>query len=234
MGAWVAPAKALLLLGMGLYLALLIASGNLTNYINLRFAWLAYIGAAIFLILGLVSAYSLLRPPAAPLHTHYPIGWDVLLIIAFPLLLALFLPSRALGVEAINGGVSLRPVGAPAAFSRSPLDRNVLDWLREFDRAAPVTFNGAPADVSGFVYREPSFAPEEFMLSRFTMSCCVADAFPIGMPARADAAAEYATGAWLRVRGELRASAFDGELLPVLLAHTLEAIDEPAQPYLYP
>ncbi len=231
----IAAAKSLLLLGMGAYLALLILTGNLTNYINLRFAWLAYVGAALFGVLGCVSVWSMLRP-AEDEHAHYEIGWDILAIVALPLVLAMIVPSRALGVEAINGGVSLSPVGvsATSGFSRSPLDRNVLDWLREFDRAAPSSFDDMPADVIGFVYREPAFAADEFMLSRFTMSCCVADAFPIGMPVSAVDAPEFETGAWARVQGALQATLFGDELLPVLLADVIEPVDEPRQPYLYP
>ena len=230
--AW---AKSLILLGMGMYLTLLILTGNLTNYINLRFAWLVYVGAAVFLLLALVNLLGALQPKAQK-HEHYQIGWDILLIVAFPLLLALLVPSRSLGIEAINGGVSLSPVGvsSASAFSRDPIDRNVLDWLREFDRAAPATFNGLPADVVGFVYREPAFGADDFMVARFTMSCCVADAFPIGMPVRSDDATAFAAGDWIRVTGSLKAAEFDADFLPVLLAESIEAVDEPEQPYLYP
>ena len=228
-------AKLLILLGMGVYLAQLIISGNLSYYINQRFAWLAYVGAGIFFTLGFVTLWQQVKPsPHA--HQHYRIGWDILLIAAFPLLLAVLIPSRSLGIEAINSGISLRPVGvgSAATFARSPLDRNILDWLREFNRASPGEFNGQPVDVVGFVYREPIHAQDEFMISRFTMSCCVADAFPIGMPARFEAADEIKPGSWQRVQGELKAANFAGELLPVIQVAALEAVDEPQQPYLYP
>ncbi len=232
--AW---AKTAILLGMGLYFGWLIISGNLNYYINQRFAWLVIVGTVIFVLLALVNLYSSLRRADDCQHQHFDIGWDILFIVAFPLLLALIVPSRSLGIEAINGGISLNPVGiaSQASFQRSPLDRNILDWLREFERAsAPAVFNGTAADVIGFVYREPTFAEDSFMLSRFTMSCCVADAFPIGMPVSAPGSADYMAGAWLRVRGELAAADFAGDYLPVLFADSLEPIAEPQQPYLYP
>ncbi len=235
---WTAWIKSLLLLGMGIYLALLILTGNLDNYINQRFAWLAYLGAAIFFLLGLVNLYSSLKPEDDDHHHHhYQITWDMLLVAAFPLLLAILIPSRSLGIEAINGGISLSPVGvaSASAFTRSPLDRNILDWLREFDRAnSPASFNDLPVDVTGFVYREPTFAEDSFMISRFTMSCCVADAFPIGMPVRFDAASDFTAGTWVRVSGELQAADFGDDFLPIVFASSIEAIDEPEQPYLYP
>ncbi|MCY4020373.1 MAG: TIGR03943 family protein [Chloroflexi bacterium] len=228
-------AKSLILFGMGIYLAVLIFTGNLANYINLRFAWLAYVGTALFFLLALANLYACLSPRRA--HSHHHIGWDSLLIVAFPLLLALLIPSRSLGVEAVSGGIGLSPVGVEgvASLNRNPLDRNILDWLRAFNRAStPAAFNGQPVDVSGFVYREPRMGADEFMVSRFTMSCCVADAYPIGMPVRSGAASDFAPGAWVRVRGEVLADLFGGEFAPIVLADAVDSIEEPAQPYLYP
>lgn len=228
-------AKSLILFGLGIYFVVLIVTGNLTNYINLRFAGLAYIGAALFFLLGLVNFYACLNRRGG--HSHHHISWDNLIVVAFPLLLALLIPSRSLGVEAVSGGIGLSPVGveSASALTRSPLDRNILDWLRAFNRASTgAVLNGQPVDVSGFVYREPSMGADEFMVSRFTMSCCVADAYPIGMPVRSSAAGEFATGAWVRVRGEVLADLFQGETAPIILAGSIALIEEPAQPYLYP
>ena len=235
----IAWAKSLILFGMGIYLALLILTGNLDNYINQRFAWLVVVGALLFFILGLTTLRRSLNPERSDHdhdhhHHHYHITWDIILVVAFPLLLAVLIPSRALGIEAVNGGVSLSPVGI-AGVARSPLDRNILDWLREFDHAStPAQFNGSPVDVTGFVYREPIHPDDGFMLARFTMSCCVADAFPIGMPVMAADGEEYAAGEWLRVGGQLKASTFGAEILPVVFADSIERVDEPRQPYLYP
>lgn len=230
--AWI---KSLILFGMGIYLTLLLATGNLSNYINQRFAWLVVVGALLFFVLALINLVSSIKPAErAHKHHHYHITWDMLLVVAFPLLLAIAIPSRSLGIEAVNGGVSLSPVGI-ASVSRNPLDRNILDWLREFDRApTPAQFNGSPVDVVGFVYREPLHPEDGFMIARFTMSCCVADAFPIGMPVMAAGGEEYTAGDWLRVRGQLKATAFGADFLPVVFADAIEPVDEPRQPYLYP
>ena len=53
--------KALLLIGLGVYFVYNIASGNLTNYVNARFAWLSYVAAALFLLIGAFSVWHLLR-----------------------------------------------------------------------------------------------------------------------------------------------------------------------------
>jgi len=241
---WRNWSKTAILLGMGIYLTILILTGNLTNYINLRFAWLAYVGAGIFYLLGLVNLYGMLYPQPDEMDDYlsqsagnYNITWGIIAIVAFPLMLAVLVPSRPLGVEAVNGGISLNPVGvqSASAFSRDPLDRNILDWLREFSRTdTPAEFNGQEVRVTGFVYREPTFLDDDFMVSRFTMSCCVADAFAIGLPVTFANSEQFTDGTWVEVQGKLRANDFGENFVPVVYATSVETIKEPTQPYLYP
>ena len=161
--------KAAILLGMGIYFVALISTGKLSNYINLRFAWLAYVGASGFLLLGAWSVRGLLQSHHHEHHDHehhdhqhVPLSWGALSIVSIPLLIAVFVPSQPLGVEAVSGGISLQPisgVSAEASFSVPPENRNVLDWLRAFNQAQnPAELDGLPVNVSGFVYREPGHA----------------------------------------------------------------------------
>lgn len=233
--AW---AKTAILLGMGLYFAYTIASGNLPNYINVAFAWLSYVAAGLFLALGALSARRLLRPARHDhAHDHGGLSWGALAIVAVPLLLGILIPSNALPPEAAQGSMNTASISAAraSAFVKPPLERNVLDWLREFNRAtSPAAFNGQEADVIGFVYREPGFAPDQFMAARFTISCCVADASAIGLPVSAENAASIPDGEWVRVRGAFEVGDFRGQQLPVLHAESLVVVDQPEQPYLYP
>jgi hypothetical protein len=113
---WQDAVKTLILLAMAIYFAALIFTGNLSNYINLRFAWLAYIGAGGFLLLGLWSVRGLLQPHshadhhAHHDHQHLPLSWTALGIVSIPLLIAIFIPSQPLGLEAVSGGISLQPI----------------------------------------------------------------------------------------------------------------------------
>jgi len=153
-----------------------------------------------------------------------------------PLIFALLVPSRPLGVEAVQG-ISFNPVGVASAVgaTRSPLDRNILDWLREFNRVeAAAAFNGQQARVLGFIYREPSMRDDQFMVSRFTISCCVADAFAIGLPVQSLDAASFETGVWVTVEGTFEAGTFDGRSIPILHSTSITLSEIPRSPYLYP
>ncbi|MGQ9907394.1 MAG: TIGR03943 family putative permease subunit [Candidatus Flexifilum sp.] len=250
--------KSALLIGLGAYFTWLIATDKLPNYINYRFAWLSYVAAALFAIMGLVSgwhvyAHHLRRGRADPDHEHdhpdhehdhadhqhAPISWGVLAIIALPLALGTLIPSRPLGAEAV-GSISTLAAGSVqstslAAFQVAPEQRNVLDWLRAFNSAADYNeLNGLPVDVVGFVYLEPTFEAGTFMVARFTVSCCVADAAAIGLPVAYADSASLPQGEWVRVRGTMGVGQFRGETLPLVQATSIEVVPQPDHPYLYP
>ncbi|MCC6803503.1 MAG: TIGR03943 family protein [Anaerolineae bacterium] len=240
--------KALLMIGLGVYFVHNIASGSITNYVNERFAWLSYVAAALFLLIGGFSAWHLARKRGRehghehdahdhPDHVHEPISWRVLAILAVPLVLGTLIPSKPLGAEAISGGVSLSSaatVGAAQAFNVPPEQRNVLDWLRAFNNADYPSFDGQTANVIGFVYSEPSFAPDEFMVARFAISCCVADATAIGLPVHWANATDLQQGQWIEVKGAFKVSDFGGDPMPVIQAERIDQVAQPEHPYLYP
>jgi putative membrane protein len=229
--------KTLVLLGMAVYLGVLLATGSLANYINLRFAWLIWIALLIFSTLGLWNIYRLLQIRKERYSFHQPLSWTTLLIVALPLIFALAVPSQPLSADAIQGSISLQAIGgvsATARFDLAPEERNVLDWLRIFDRTAtPAQLDGLPVDVIAFVYREPDMQADQFLAARFTLSCCVADALAIGIPVQYAQAAALVDGTWVRIRGTLRAGTFQGYQMPVIHPESIEPVEPPATPYLY-
>ncbi|MCC6615485.1 MAG: TIGR03943 family protein [Anaerolineae bacterium] len=242
--AWI---KAALLVGLGVYFIWIIVTGNVTNYINTRFAWLSYVAAAIFLVLG---AWGLINAARAARHEHehhdhehehdhdHSMSWGILAVIAIPLVVGTLIPSRPLGAEAISGDIAMTNSAAAAnvtTFTINPLDRNVLDWLRVFSSTSDYqTLNGEPASLIGFVYREASFAEDQFMIARYSISCCVADASALGIPVMWADTAALDQGQWVHVQGSFQVADFRGDELPVLQAETIELVDQPEHPYLYP
>ena len=236
--AWM---KVAILVGLGLYFGAIIVSGDLANYINARFAWLSYVAAALFLLLGAASAYSLLRqsPHHADHehHDHQHLSWPVLGIVAIPLVLGTLIPSQPLGAEAVDGNISLSAVSTAnaTAFTVDPLDRNILDWLRLFNSSADLSaFNGQESEVIGFVYREPTFPEGQFMVARFTISCCVADSSAIGLVVNWPQSESIPDGEWVRVQGTFEAAEFREDTVPIVQATAVEVVEQPEHPYLYP
>ncbi|MGB7337418.1 MAG: TIGR03943 family protein [Phototrophicaceae bacterium] len=232
-------AKALILLGLGLYFVALIINGNLSNYINVRFAWLSYLAAVLFLGLGAWYLMRLLKGQGQGGHgvAHLPISWTSIFVVALPLIFATIFPSQPLGADAISGGISLQAIGGVSTTARlniPPIERNVLDWLREFDTVAnPAELDGLPVDIVAFVYREPAMPDNQFMAARFTLSCCVADALAVGMPVELDVASTWDDGAWVRIEGRLSVREFRGAQVPVIIPDAITPTEVPDNPYLY-
>jgi putative membrane protein len=169
-------------------------------------------------------------------------SWLMLGILALPLVLGVLVPAKPLGASAVgSSGVStsfsgLQSGGTSTQFSVAPQDRNVLDWVRAFNITTNVDeFNGQQGDVIGFVYRDIRFKDSaQFMLSRFTVSCCVADASAIGVIVQAKDAAMIKQDSWVHVKGKFQVQIFDGQRTPILVADSVEVTGQPAHPYLYP
>lgn len=230
--------QAVVLLGLAAYFAFNLLTNNVTNYINTRFVWLSYVAVVIFGVLGIASLMAvrsgrmLDRGP-----DHQRVTLPVILVMAVPLVLGTLIPSKPLGAEAIDSSVSFNAFAGlnVEVVDKDPLERNVLDWARIFttDTAAG-TFNGQEANVIGFVYTEPTHPDNTFVVARFTVSCCVADASPIGLPIYWPEADTLPSGQWVEVSGAFEARDFRGQLTPTLIAERITLIEQPDHPYLYP
>jgi uncharacterized repeat protein (TIGR03943 family) len=169
------------------------------------------------------------------------ISQTAVVILALPLMLATFVPARALSTSSLSTrGISLSaPVSVQQQSASSvqvvPDDRTVLDWIRVFDEHADVSaYLGNPASVIGFVYHDPRLKAGQFMVGRFAITCCVADAFAIGMVVDWPDAAALRDNAWVNVQGTLDVQTVDGLKVPVIHAQSVEPVQAPEQPYLYP
>ncbi len=255
--------KALLLIMLGLFLYSRIANGTLFYYINERFMGFTVIAVFGLLIVGLSYRYSTGQTnndPAAEAaqdhtqdhgddhggHSH-ALSWSGALIVVLPIALGILTPPQPLGVAALanreldlgmsNAGQSLTNANAIVRQrEKASLDKNILDWWRDF-RTLPnanQALVGQEVKVTGFVYRDDRYGDEIFMLIRFTVSCCVADASVVGMLVQWPDDQRLADDTWVEVTGTFVASELDNWTLPIVTAQQITQIDVPNQPYLYP
>ena len=225
--------------GLALYFTLdLLLGGGLRNYINVELQWLLILAAALFALLALAALWDcgrIRRGQAGHIHGG---GKGVsLALLTLPLILALANPATPLGADAARGNLntSLQASANYQTLQRDPLSYNLLDWLRAFSAEVDLAqFDGQEAQLLGFVYREPNYPEDIFLLARITLSCCVADASGIGLPVHYADAASLKADQWVEVRGRFLLGEFNDEGLPILQAEEITLTEAPAQPYLYP
>src|SRR5690606_36686188 len=116
-------------------------------------------------------------------------------ILSLPLVLGFLEPAHPFDSTATDTRgqttQSLVGVGGQVAVQLDqPSDqRNVLDWVRAFNYATdPVIYEGEQADVVGFLYQDARLPEGQFLVGCFAVSCCVADAFAVGMIVQSDEA----------------------------------------------
>jgi len=245
--------KALILILLAIFLAEKLVSGTLYYYIGPRFSWLAVVGVVILILLA--SSFNLLRHGPDGQHNshdHYHdhehnhshgdrrVSVVPLFIATIPLALGVIVPARPLGASAVDTRGVSTGFTSPADTSASiltiaPAERNVLDWVRAMSaNPEPTALDGQSADVVGFVYRDARFDDDQFMVGRFTMTCCVADALAIGVVVHSTEASVLEADSWVRVTGTFQAGTLGGSPMPVLEAAEISLVMQPEQPYLFP
>ncbi len=96
------------------------------------------------------------------------------------------------------------------------------------------SFVGKTVEISGFVYREPNMTQNQFVVGRFAMDCCSADALPYGVLIEDTNAINYVNDSWIKVRGQIDTTIYDGNKIMVFKPESIQSIEAPDSPYIYP
>lgn len=111
-------------------------------------------------------------------------------------------------------------------------DKVFLDGLTTMELYAK-EFAGKELETMGFVYRQPDFTKQQFVVARFSVTCCTADSSVYGVLVEKDDANKWAKDSWVKVRGKLELRQVDGYDMLVLKASQVEAVSAPKDPYVY-
>jgi putative membrane protein len=257
---WERIIKSLILLCFGSLLFYLVISGQLRMYINPRFAVLTELAAAA---LFAMSAVQLFYSRSCHSHDHNAPRMWVYAIFIIPLALAVLLPGAVLDASvassrglSFNDGNLTSPSPGPGAMAQavdneinpggqandSGIGRSGLiqvtpdNFVRVVDTIdqAPEDYAGREIDILGFVMRNRDFAPQEFGLIRFIITCCTADATPAGFILESNGAGDYQNGTWISVRGVIGVDDYDQQVVPVIEVTSIERTAQPSDPYVYP
>jgi uncharacterized repeat protein (TIGR03943 family) len=118
-----------------------------------------------------------------------------------------------------------------------PEQRSLVEWVRLLNfNPEPDTYRGQKVKVQGFVIHPPNIAEEYMWIGRFIITCCAADAYPIGLPVKlliGQSRAAFAPDSWLEIEGETIVEELQGKRKLIIQASSLKPIPEPKNPYDY-
>jgi uncharacterized repeat protein (TIGR03943 family) len=207
----------------------LLLSGRTSLYLSPRTAWVVPTGA-ILLTIGLVGRLLTARTPR-PEPIRPRAAWS-LGFVALPVVLVLVLPPTALGSYAASRrslasgvvtGVPNVDVG-----DRVTLAAVAAGIWSDDARRALADRAGSRVTFEGIVTRRQGQPADEFVLTRFIVSCCVADALSVQVRVVGAPPGRFAEDQWVRVTGTFYPVGRE----VVVDASLITRIERPENPYL--
>ncbi|MDX2244627.1 MAG: TIGR03943 family protein [Leptolyngbyaceae cyanobacterium bins.302] len=175
-----------------------------------------------------------------PHMTLLPTGWSSTLLLATAILGLLITPRAFASQTAIQRGVKDGPTLTrvkPQAFraSSNSEDKSIIDWVRTLTvYPEPDAYTGQKAKVQGFVIHPNDMPSQYFLISRFILTCCAADAYPVSLAVKLpESRDKYKPDTWLEVEGKMITETLAGKRLLVIQAAAIKPIEEPKNPYDY-
>jgi uncharacterized repeat protein (TIGR03943 family) len=90
--------------------------------------------------------------------------------------------------------------------------------------------------VMGILFRDPEITDQlgdhHFVLYRFVINCCVADAMPVAILVNGIVPDEWPDDTWVTVHGRVNTGVWDGSPYILIAAETMDRAERPKRPYL--
>jgi len=223
-------------------------TGKLYLLIHPNYMGLTVAAGVAMLAIALWRAIMLLRrrlPTAIslPSESHlslFPPGWSSVLLLSTAIVGLLISPRAFASQTAFQRGVTDNMTLTrikPQAFqgSSNSEDKSIVDWVRTLSvYPEPDAYMGQKVKVQGFVIHSPKLPQQYLLISRFVITCCAADAYPVSLPVKLSGSRNaYKPDSWLEIEGQMITETLDGKRQLAIAATSLKSISEPKNPYDY-
>lgn len=224
-------------------------SGKLLLLLHPDYAWLSNSAAIALVLLVAFTIYRILtqlygsdqskRSTDQGHVTLLPANISSALLLGIAVFGMIYTPRAFASQTAIQRGISETLTltrAQPQRFVRAaaPEERTVIDWIRLVNvYPEPDAYTGEAVDIKGFVIHPEGWPQDYIMVSRFVLTCCAADAYPIGLPVKVTSREPYPVDSWLEVQGEMMTQTFEGRRQLAIAPTQVKSIPEPKNPYEY-
>ena len=233
------------ILAWGITLLKLWLAGQLYLLVHPNYIPLTVIGGIILTIVGIAEAWRVSKRRQGYTNNQQHVtlikpslSSSLLLIVA---IIALLINPRPFTSEkAIHRGVidniaDARTIPQSFRASNRPEERTLVEWVRTISAyPEPDAYKGQKVKLTGFVVHAPDQPDNMFLITRFVITCCAADVYPVSLPVKiAESRANYPPDKWLQIEGQADVDINNGNRQVVIVASNITAIAEPKNPYDY-
>ncbi|MGB0563335.1 MAG: TIGR03943 family putative permease subunit [Spirulinaceae cyanobacterium] len=220
------------------------ATGQLRLLIHPNYIPLTLAAGFVLLMMGFLRLLRLLRQwrqsmiaQALPHFTLLPPGLGMGLLTGVAIAGLLIPPTVLASDTALQRGISdTLPVTQTQVQSfynpTPPEERSLIEWVRTLNAyPEPDAYTDQAVDVTGFVVHPPELPEDYVLVSRFVITCCAVDAYPVGLPVKVSDRDDYPADSWLRVQGVMATETFESRRQLIIDPQDLETIPTPDDPY---
>jgi uncharacterized repeat protein (TIGR03943 family) len=220
-------------------------TGKLNLLIHPNYVGLTVISGMALLLVAVAKAVILLRRRSLPVDpsqhlTVFPPGFGSALLLGVAIF-GLVVQPRAFASETAaqrgvhDANIVTRVKAQAFRGSENSADKSIVDWIRTLTvYPEPDVYVGQKAKVQGFVVYPPSLDNTYLLISRFVITCCAADVYPVSLPVKLTGSREaYKPDTWLEIEGQMITETLVGRRQLTLAATSLKPIPEPKNPYDY-
>ncbi len=172
--------------------------------------------------------------------TLFPPGWGSALLLTAAIFGLVVQPRAFASETATQRGIHDANIVTrvkPQAFRGSDKteDKSIVDWIRTLTvYPEPDAYVGQKVKVQGFVVYPPNLDNTYLLISRFVITCCAADVYPVSLPVKVKGDRNaYKLDAWLEIEGQMITETLAGKRQLTIAAASLKPIAEPKNPYDY-
>jgi putative membrane protein len=209
----------------------LLVTDRSSLYLSNRTSWVIPLGAVLMTVAAVGRFASARTSHPEPVRPSDLWGLALLLV---PVVVLTASPVTSLGSFAVDRRASFASAFVSSSEDISSGDLSLADVAGA--TRVPELMNalvgraGSEVSFVGFVDRDPDMPADEFMLTRFMISCCVADALTVQVRVTSAPPGEFQPDDWVRVTGAL----YPVEREVIVDATDVEAVPRPEDPYLNP
>lgn len=232
---------AFFLLGYGSYLMYLFFSRKIQLFVHPDYMVLTLVGGIVLVVVGVLNLFSNFSKSHRAHGGLEKLRLRDVGIVLLPLLFIVSIEPKPLSTATallrstgLNSDLGIsRQTSKVSQFAINTENRSLLDWIQLFnDAPEPERYKDLKAKLSGFVLKDPTLPADYFLISRFVISCCAADARPVGIPVKYDPQKNsFKNDQWIELEGVFDIDTFNGDRQPVLMLQNAHDISIPENPY---
>ncbi len=245
-------------------------TGKILLLLHPDYTWLSHLAAIVLLLLVIFTFYKMwvarFRKTSAKADsdaqqelghvTLLPPNLSSAVLLGVAIFGLIYTPRAFASETAMQRGISETLTltrAQPRRFVRdtAPEERTIIDWIRLVNvYPEPDAYEDEPIEVTGFVIHPETWPAGYLMISRFVLTCCAADAYPVGIPVVLNGSGSgsgsssgsssdewsresYPVDSWLKITGTIATETLDDRRQIAIIPTQITPIEEPRNPYEY-